>query len=90
MARLSASERGYGTRHKQLRREWRREVESGVVDCARCHRLIHPDELWDLGHDDRDRSLYWGPEHRRCNRATAGRRRKPAEVVPVRRQSREW
>jgi hypothetical protein len=32
------------------------------------------DEPWDLGHDDHDRSITRGPEHRdRCNRAAAGR-----------------
>ena len=41
--------------------------------------FIRPDEPWDLGHDDLDRSLPRAPEHRRCNRATrahAAKRRK--------------
>jgi hypothetical protein len=57
-------------------------VELGQDDCWRCGKPILPGDLWDLGHDDFDRDRYRGPEHRRCNRAAAGR-------VAVRR-SRVW
>ena len=56
-----------------MRRMWAPRVAAGVVACARCGRLIPAGEPWDLGHDDFDRRVYTGPEHRRCNRATAGR-----------------
>ena len=62
--------RGYGSRHKRLRKSWAPKVRAGKVNCARCGLLIGPGQPWDLGHDDDDRSLYSGPEHRRCNRAT--------------------
>lgn len=73
--RLSTARRGYGKVHRLLRRAWASRVARGGVMCVRCERPIHPSEPWDLGHDDFDRSRYSGPEHRRCNRATAGRKK---------------
>jgi hypothetical protein len=70
------SERGYGTSHQRLRKSWARQVEQGVVACARCGRQILPGTPWDLDHSP-DRSGYLGPSHRRCNRSTA-KRRQPA------------
>lgn len=74
--------RGYDYQHKKLREQVRPMVEAGKALCWRCienglspeEARIKPDEPWDLGHDDDDRSRYRGPEHQRCNRATAGRR----------------
>jgi hypothetical protein len=66
--------RGYGWPHQKLRKRYELFVGAGLVDCARCGQRIEPGEVWDLGHDDFDRSRYSGPEHRGCNRATAGRR----------------
>jgi hypothetical protein len=61
----------YGPRHHHRRREFVRRLERGeVIVCPRCSMPIGPDQLWDLGHDDRDPS--WSrPEHRICNRAAA-------------------
>jgi hypothetical protein len=82
--RASAAERGYGTEHQRLRRQWKRLVEMGVVCCWRCGKQIAPGMPWDLGHDDHDRSIYRGPECRRCNRSTAKRRK------ATRKTSRIW
>ena len=85
----------WGWRHQKLRAEWAPLVAAGGVHCARgddCLRrdepggtLIRPGEPWDLGHDDHDPDRYAGPEHRRCNRSTYGRR-----DLMVTRTSRDW
>jgi hypothetical protein len=73
MQKAKTHSRGYGWKHQQMRARFEREVAAELVACARCGRLITPGEPWDLGHDDFDRSVHRGPEHRACNRATAGR-----------------
>jgi len=73
--RAGTTLRGYGWRHQNLRRRVKLEVVRRAV-CPRCGLPIDPGEPWDLGHDDHDRTIYAGPEHRRCNRATASRRRR--------------
>jgi hypothetical protein len=80
MRDATRQERGYGAAHIRLRRRWDREVQLGGVRCVRCGLLIVPGEPWDLGHDDVDRSIHSGPEHRRCNRATSGRTRRTSEA----------
>src|SRR5215213_5683238 len=67
MSSASTSKRGYGWKHQKLRNRWAREVARGEVDCARCGEPIWPEEYWDLGHVDGDKSHYAGPEHRACN-----------------------
>jgi hypothetical protein len=92
--KLPTALRGYSGPHTGLRRRLARVVRAGGVRCARgagCFfaevvdgvrvgGLIRPDEAWHLGHDDFDRTLYSGPEHVRCNCATAGRRSRRVSV----------
>jgi hypothetical protein len=62
----------YGHRHRQMRERVARSVAAGVVSCARCGKLICPDQQWDLDHADDGGPLeYLGASHSRCNRATA-------------------
>jgi hypothetical protein len=75
----------YGWPHRRLRAKVAKLVATGEAVCARCGNPIFPLEPWDLGHVDSDPAEYAGPEHRRCNRATAARRAKLK-----RRHSREW
>jgi hypothetical protein len=70
----TTTQRGYGRRHRDLRKAFERQVKTGLVKCARCGEPIAPGSDWDLGHDDNDRRRYSGPEHRYCNRSTAGKR----------------
>jgi len=72
-ARGTRHERGYDAQHDAERARWAPLVATGNVKCWRCRLHIAPDAPWDLGHDDRDRTVYRGPEHEACNRATAGR-----------------
>lgn len=100
MTRPSTSQRGYDAKHFRDRARWQRRIDAGeVVRCRRgpsCQFAEMLDDVaivggritgteWDLGHDDRDRSLPTHPEHRACNRATTGRggsRKRPQEPHP--------
>src|SRR5262245_36902807 len=54
----------YGHRHRQMRERVARSVAAGVVRCARCGELIHPDQQWDLDHADGAGPLdYLGASH---------------------------
>lgn len=81
----STSARGYGTPHQAKRKQLAPIVAAGRAVCWRCGFPIHPNEPWDLGHDDDDRRVYRGPEHRACNRATTGRSRRQPNIT-----SRRW
>ena len=71
MTRRTTAQRGYGSRHQNMRANIKRAMADGrTYNCWRCGQPINPDEPWDLGHDDNDRTSYRGPEHRACNRAT--------------------
>lgn len=74
--RGTTTQRGYGAPHQALRGRWQGRIDSGEhITCARgCGTPIRPGDAWDLGHDDRDRMRYRGPECVGCNRATNGRR----------------
>jgi len=74
-ARGTREQRGYDHAHRQLRKAFIPEHQAGTLICWRCREIIPPNEPFDLGHDDDDRAVYRGPEHRnRCNRAAAGRK----------------
>jgi hypothetical protein len=82
---LTTAQQGYGGRHQRRRALLAPLVAAGSVTCARCGKPIGPGEPWDLGHVDGDRQRYSGPEHRSCNRSTAGRpwqKHEPVEPRP--------
>jgi hypothetical protein len=70
----STTASGYGWVHQQVRARWAPLVARGEVVCARCGRAIALGTPWDMGHSDFDRSVYSGPEHRRCNRSAGARK----------------
>src|SRR5215471_16315606 len=73
MSAKATQQERYGWEHQQRRAKYAQLVLAGGVLCARCGDPIIPGEPWDMGHLDGDPHRYSGPEHRRCNRATASR-----------------
>lgn len=74
----------YCRHHRALRTALEPSVVAGEWDCWRCGFPIPAGvrwDEWDLGHDDHDRSVYRGPEHTSCNRAT---HRRGAATTPHR------
>lgn len=91
--RGKTSARGYGAAHQALRKQWQPQVEAGEVRCWRCGNTIIPGTPWHLGHDDQDRHLYRGPEHKKCNLVGASQeahRRRHRNPTQARGQSRNW
>jgi hypothetical protein len=85
--RGTTAQRGYDAAHKRMRRELLARFErEHVALCVRCCRTMTfgQDDV-DLGHDDNDRSIIRGLEHRACNRATNERGRRTAHG-----ESRPW
>jgi formate-dependent nitrite reductase cytochrome c552 subunit len=72
--RGNTTARGYGNTHQQLRKRVAKQIAAGTAVCWRCGQPVLPWMLWDLGHDDYDRSIWRGPEHRHCNRSAAATR----------------
>lgn len=88
---MSLDAGGYGYRHRVRRAKLAPRVEAGMELCWRCGKPIPGGDpnAWDLGHLDGHPNVYMGPEHRSCNRATAGR--KAQTKTPTRRlHSRNW
>ena len=88
--RPSPAQRGYGPRHKRLRKQWEPHVRAGQAECTAplCMaerdggtRRIAPTAEWDLGHDETDRRKYAGPQHAECNRGQS--RRSPKKQTPA-------
>jgi hypothetical protein len=75
MAPRNTTEAGYGNAHQKLRKRIATLVARGGAVCWRCRRPILPGTPWDLGHDDYDRRVYRGPEHRYCNRSAGARKK---------------
>lgn len=81
----STTQRGYGWSHQQERKRWKPTIDAGRGVCWRCGGAIQPGTPWDLGHDDFDRGVYRGPEHRACNRragARKGNRQRSRRAAP--------
>jgi hypothetical protein len=76
----STAARGYGAKHKAERKRWEPQVNAGLVNCWRCGWLIAPGQPWDLGHDDYDRSVWRGPEHRHSRHCPAGGNRRAGAI----------
>ena len=73
-ARGTRQERGYDAKHDALRRLAIAKIAAGVVvRCWRCGGQIFTAHDLHIGHDDHDRTITRGPEHKLCNLSAAGR-----------------
>lgn len=80
----NTTQRGYGVRHRRERARWAQIVKEGQGYCWRCGAWLDPEQPWDLGHDDHDRTIYRGPECVPCNRGTAAARGNAGRLKPTR------
>lgn len=70
-ARPSPRERGYTAEHTRARAALAARLARGeALACWRCANPITTNADLVLGHDDADRSVTRGPEHRSCNART--------------------
>jgi hypothetical protein len=83
------TELGYDYNHRQIRARLVPLVAKGGWICTRyghaqfpdcpgeipAHHPSHASQVWQLGHDDWDKSRYTGPEHKACNQRAGGLKR---------------
>ena len=76
--RGTRQQRGYDAQHQATRASLVAQLDRvGWLTCWRCTRPITNADDMHVGHDDHDRSLTRGPEHRLCNLSAAGRASHP-------------
>ena len=72
-ARGTRQQRGYDNDHDKLRATYVAQLRAGhTLTCWRCTGDITTEADLHVGHDDHDRSITRGPEHRLCNLRAAG------------------
>ena len=73
-ARGTRQQRGYDRAHDRTRATAVATLRAGLtLTCWRCGNPITNENDMHIGHDDSDRSITRGPEHRLCNLQAAGR-----------------
>lgn len=73
-ARGTRQQRGYDAAHDATRRASVAKLAAGrTLTCWRCSQPITSADELHIGHDDHDRSITRGDEHRACNLKAAGR-----------------
>lgn len=73
-ARGTRQQRGYDAAHDATRRASIAKLTAGhTLTCWRCGEPITTADELHIGHDDHDRSITRGDEHRSCNLQAAGR-----------------
>ena len=71
--RGSREQRGYGREHQAIRAQLVATLQAGqALACWRCGKPIASANDMHVGHDDHDRSITRGAEHKLCNLRAAG------------------